>query len=762
MDELSVLPPEGSWKRSARVRTSSLNPRYAYTNPSPSSTRAESPFRPNSLSSNTNGIQSDTPLILAPTPQRHLIESSASQRWLNTPPMSATSSRPSSPQAAFSQSSAYPTTRIRRRLSSNHTRSFSALLAAEKSEQVPVLPSLRGGLHRVSGRGLEPEETGGGRRWIRWMHKRGIKTWVVPGVIAGAALLKFAIGLGSYSGQNTPPMFGDYEAQRHWMELTIHLPMNQWYTYDLPYWGLDYPPLTAYISWLCGIVAHFINPSWVGLDNSRGIETPESKFFMRMTVIACDALVYVPALVMFAHTWQGSRSKRTQELSLLTLILQPALLLVDCGHFQYNSVMLGFTILALNFFAKGQDLIGAAFFVLSLGFKQMALYYAPAFGSYLLAKCLYLGPTKGGQLFVRLALVTASTFLLLFLPWLSTSASLSTIMQPVTRIFPFARGLFEDKVSNFWCASNVIFKWKTWASSASLVKTSTALTALGFLPAVAGLLRSGITHMTKSELRDEKDSEGKQHTPFLPLLPYALLTSSMSFFLFSFQVHEKTILLPLLPVTLLLSGAPIDSAAYSWGALVNNVAVFSMWPLLKRDGLGLQYIATLLLWNRVIGYSPFKLPVKSFVQLLSMGVYAAAILLHILESIVHPPARYPDLFPVLNVLISTPVFFLTWSWSIKCGMEVGWALGGLGNQSHSPPVLDAKEVEDVGGVTAQGTGVLIPPSNTTLSYRQAGGRTVSLGRAQSSGGSSSKATASTSPADLFEGSGSMGGGGEAD
>ncbi len=50
----------------------------------------------------------------------------------------------------------------------------------------------------------------------------------------------------------------------------------------------------------------------MALDKSRGIETPESKLFMRMTVIAFDALVYVPALVMFARTWQGSRSKRTQ------------------------------------------------------------------------------------------------------------------------------------------------------------------------------------------------------------------------------------------------------------------------------------------------------------------------------------------------------------------------------------------------------------------------------------------------------------------
>ena len=49
-------------------------------------------------------------------------------------------------------------------------------------------------------------------------------------------------------------MFGDYEAQRHWMEITIHTPPQLWYKYDLQYWGLDYPPLTAYVSWICGKV----------------------------------------------------------------------------------------------------------------------------------------------------------------------------------------------------------------------------------------------------------------------------------------------------------------------------------------------------------------------------------------------------------------------------------------------------------------------------------------------------------------------------
>lgn len=42
-----------------------------------------------------------------------------------------------------------------------------------------------------------------------------------------------------------------------------------------------------------------------------------------------------------------------------------------------------------------------------------------------------------------------------------------------------------------------------------------------------------------------------------------------------------------------------------------------MWPLLKRDGLAIEYIATLLLWNRLIGYNPFKTP-KSLVQVVAL------------------------------------------------------------------------------------------------------------------------------------------------
>ncbi|KAG9123250.1 Glucosyltransferase-like protein [Ceratobasidium sp. 392] len=101
------------------------------------------------------------------------------------------------------------------------------------------------------------------------------------------------------AGEKTKPMHGDYEAQRHWMEITYHLPLQEWYSYDLPYWGLDYPPLTAYVSWICGFIAHKINPAWVALDASRRYESPESKHFMRMSVLVFEMLVYIPAVLCF-------------------------------------------------------------------------------------------------------------------------------------------------------------------------------------------------------------------------------------------------------------------------------------------------------------------------------------------------------------------------------------------------------------------------------------------------------------------------------
>jgi alpha-1,3-glucosyltransferase len=202
-------------------------------------------------------------------------------------------------------------------------------------------------------------------------------------------------------------------------------------------------------------------------------------------------------------------------------------------------------------------------------------------------------------LFTQLGVVTLATFVLLFLPWLYPP---SALLDPITRIFPFARGLFEDKVANFWCASNVIIKWRSFLSPSALPKLATATTAVGFLPSMISLINPGIKAFRSGVYL------GADRAPTLSLLPYALFQTSLSFFLFSFQVHEKSVLLPLLPLTLLaVSSYPGQSDVWEWGVLVNNIACFSMWPLLKRDGLGVQYTALVILWNYLVGYNPLAI-----------------------------------------------------------------------------------------------------------------------------------------------------------
>lgn len=130
-------------------------------------------------------------------------------------------------------------------------------------------------------------------------------------------------------------------------------------------------------------------------------------------------------------------------------------------------------------------------------------------------------------------------------------------------------------------------KWRRRLASQTLVRLATAITALGFLPGAVGLIyngwkmrlqpyKEGDSAKDKKTSSDVGGAEVGRPAPILPLLPYALLTSSMSFFLFSFQVHEKTILLPLLPLTLLLSGVTSHEASETWeiGMLASNVALF--------------------------------------------------------------------------------------------------------------------------------------------------------------------------------------------
>lgn len=71
----------------------------------------------------------------------------------------------------------------------------------------------------------------------------------------------------------------------------------------------DYPPLTAYVSYVFGYLANRVAPEFVELHESQGIETPGVRAFMRGTVLLCDILVFFSSLWLFSSSYYSSNVK---------------------------------------------------------------------------------------------------------------------------------------------------------------------------------------------------------------------------------------------------------------------------------------------------------------------------------------------------------------------------------------------------------------------------------------------------------------------
>ena len=177
--------------------------------------------------------------------------------------------------------------------------------------------------------------------------------------------------------------------------------------------------------------------------------------------------------------------------------------------------------------------IGSVLFVCAICFKQMALYYALPFFFYCLGIAFQSKSSRHAiTKILTFGIVVTLTFTLLFLPWIvriNETNGLHPIFQVIHRIFPFERGLFEDKVANIWCCTNVAIKWRSLFGIEYTKLLALAATLCGCSPCIVLLFK-----------------------PTPKFFLYALCISSLSFFLCSFQVHEKNIMFPLMPISLFI------------------------------------------------------------------------------------------------------------------------------------------------------------------------------------------------------------------
>ncbi|CAD5212499.1 unnamed protein product [Bursaphelenchus okinawaensis] len=434
----------------------------------------------------------------------------------------------------------------------------------------------------------------------------------VLGVVCFVVFMCFASIL-PYSGENDPPRFGDYEAQRHWMEITTNIPVSEWYENstknDLLYWGLDYPPLTAYHSWAVGKVAEFYNKSWVELETSRGHESSDHKLFMRLSVIFTMLLLYLPTVL---EVYNGIGKSQPLRIPMLYAgLFFPGLIYIDCTHFQYNHICLALALKSFVLMAKGQQVLGSVLFVLALNFKQMALYYALPVFCFLFGRSLKRGVFGGSVNVIKLGVTVILSFAVLWSPFLREGR----FIQVLHRIFPVGRGLFEDKVASFWCVANVLVKFRKY-SQHSMAIASAAATLVVSVPALLVLLLRPTERMFK----------------------LALVYVSLVFFLFSAQVHEKTILFVALPILFHLQQYPVVTMDFL------SAAAHSLYPLIHQEHAIQAYPLFIMYHIFCIRQIRAKKTYVTVIRILNLMVYIG---LAVGLTFIKPPERYPHIWQLL-------------------------------------------------------------------------------------------------------------------
>jgi alpha-1,3-glucosyltransferase len=507
------------------------------------------------------------------------------------------------------------------------------------------------------------------------------------------------------------------------------------------------------------------------LRGSRGIETPEAKAFMRASVLVCDALIYIPAAYFFSKSvarWSKSPPRASPRqwwplsgapLLFLFLLTLPALLLIDHGHFQYNGVSLGLALVAFALVASA-DTEGAAAghgggvggggpwwtarrmalyagaaacFCLALAYKQMLLYYAPAFFTFFLARIIFPGNNGGNKrsivrssfVFIIIGATVVVTLGAMFAPFclhLDGPACADTLSSVVRRMFPFDRGLFEDKVANWWCALDPLLRLRARVYAAAAAGPAVAaavrqrVTALCTAATLVLLLPGAALPLWAAKRRSQSAARGLLAVPAALHLLLACFSCALAFFLASYQVHEKTILVPLLPIACLYPSLPLLS---SWFAAA---AAWSMWPLLLKDGLvlpsaaltcaGLYFFfpsssAVLVapapdatasldvraihsLFRRIRSQRTVSLHATAAGALWALRAsMALCSLLCVAAAVLPPPPALPDFHPYASAVVGTGLFSIAMAW--------GWAvqvyLARLDGGSDAAEMVDFKKNE---------------------------------------------------------------------
>ncbi|XP_066475221.1 dolichyl pyrophosphate Glc1Man9GlcNAc2 alpha-1,3-glucosyltransferase isoform X2 [Tiliqua scincoides] len=267
------------------------------------------------------------------------------------------------------------------------------------------------------------------------------------------------------------------------------------------------------------------------------------------------------------------------------------LLIVDHIHFQYNGFLFGLMLLSIARLFQKRHLEGAFLFAVLLHFKHIYLYVAPAYAMYLFRSYCFTANNPDGSLkwrsfsILRLAALGLIVSLVSALS-LGPFIAWGQLPQILSRLFPFKRGLCHAYwAPNFWAVYNAVDK---------------TFTVIGLKYKLLDPAKVPKAAMTGGLVQEFQHAVLPSVTPLvalactaLSMLPSifclwfkpqgprgflrCLVLCALSSFMFGWHVHEKAILLAILPLSLLSVERSRDASIY---LVLSTAGHFSLFPLL--------------------------------------------------------------------------------------------------------------------------------------------------------------------------------------
>ncbi|KAK3676149.1 glycosyl transferase [Recurvomyces mirabilis] len=389
----------------------------------------------------------------------------------------------------------------------------------------------------------------------------------------------------------------DFEVHRNWLALTHSLPFQQWYYENTSEWTLDYPPFFAYFEWTLSQAAKYIDPRMLEVAN-LGYASWNTIFFQRSTVIVTE-FVLVFALWLFVKS-SPAKEKRQAHAAALSILLSPGLLIIDHIHFQYNGFLYGILILSIVLARKKSGLlVSGLLFAALLCLKHIYLYLAPAYFVYLLrAYCLGSKSIFDIQWLncVKLGLGIGVVAGLAFGPFVY----MGQMEQLLSRLFPFSRGLCHAYwAPNVWALYSLCDRVLIYAAPYlklalnheavnSVTRGLVGDTAFAILPNITPRMTFILTLAAQIPALIKLFLHPTWHT-FTSTLTLCAYAS----FLFGWHVHEKAILLVLIPFSLLALTDRRYLGAFRPLAVAGHVSLF---PLLFTVMEGPIKVVYTIIW----------------------------------------------------------------------------------------------------------------------------------------------------------------------